>query len=500
VSLNLRIFIAYFIIVGAAIALLLNVFISELKPGIRQSTEETLVDMSNLLAELVADDFYVSQANSSKFDHQSFKLGVERFLERSYRAKIYSFDKPDSSLRIYMTDVVGKVVYDSANLAVGEDYSRWNDVYLTLRGKYGARSSLQDPSDQFSSVMHVAAPIKHGHEIIGVLTVAKPNISVQPFIDKARRKINVWGISLVVLSLFVAVALSYWLTRSIRQLVHYSDIIARGESSRVPNLRETELAKLANAIDRMRRQLEGKDYVEQYVHSLTHELKSPVSAIKGASEIINPEMSPDELACFMSNIQYEANRIDEMINRLLALAAIERRDNLQNAEPVDLVELVGQIRETKRSLLLEKQIGFSVILPESAFTFGDQFLLIQLLDNILQNAIDFSFKNSSIELGITEESSATSNRTIAGEKNTTQEERWLLTVRDHGEGIPDYAKSKIFDRFYSLARPITKKKSSGLGLSFVKQIINLHDGNIQIDNQTDGGVLVSIILSKIVKV
>ena len=69
---------------------------------------------------------------------------------------------------------------DSSGVAVGQDYSRWNDVYLTLRGEYGARSSRSDPDDANSSVMHVGAPIRDNGKLIGVVTVAKPNSSLQP--------------------------------------------------------------------------------------------------------------------------------------------------------------------------------------------------------------------------------------------------------------------------------------------------------------------------------
>ncbi len=470
-SLNLRIFLAYFFIVGVAISLLLNVLLSELKPGVRQSTEDALVDMSNLLAEVVTTDFIAGQIGE-----QNFASSMDRFLKRSYPARISSIDKARSLIRVYITDARGTVIYDSSKVALGQDYSQWNDVYLTLRGKYGARSTQSDPDDEFSTVMHVAAPIRNGEEIVGVLTVAKPNVTVQPFIDIAREKIQTRGVLLVLLSVIVAVALSWWLTSSIRRLVRYSDEIGQGKRLPVPKLRETELAKLADSIDNMRRQLEGKEYVEKYVHALTHELKGPVSAIKGAAEIIGPQMPAQDLTRFMGNIQYEVDRIDEMINRLLALVAVERTETLEQIESVDLVEVIKSVLESKQLLLREKALKSSCTLPAQAVTSGDRFLLTQLVDNILQNAIDFSLEDGVITIEI------------------SCDDRLVLTVRDFGIGIPDYAIGKIFDRFYSLARPASQKKSSGLGLCFVKQITDLHDGKITVENQQDAGVLVTVTL------
>lgn len=103
------------------------------------------------------------------------------------QADIWGLRKEAVNHRIYVTDASGKVLLDSAGVAVGQDYSRWNDVYLTLRGQYGARSSREDPDDPDSSVMYVAAPIKDAGKIIGVVSVAKPNSSLQPYIDRSQR-------------------------------------------------------------------------------------------------------------------------------------------------------------------------------------------------------------------------------------------------------------------------------------------------------------------------
>ncbi|GAA3928566.1 two-component system sensor histidine kinase CreC [Litoribacillus peritrichatus] len=466
-SLNLRIFFAYFLIVGMASYLLLNVFMSELRPGVRQSTEDTLVDMSNVLAELVADELL-----SGQIQQQNFSQSIDRFLERSYRAKIFSVDKPTSAIRIYITDVKGIVQYDSDQVAVGQDYSRWNDVYLTLRGQYGARSTKLDPTDELSTVMHVAAPIKNGNEIVGVLTVAKPNHSVQPFIDLAKDKMKQRGLWLLVLSLLLGGALSFWLTRSIRKLARYSDQVASGQRATVPNVRESELAKLAQSIDNMRRQLEGKDYVEKYVHALTHELKSPVSVIRGAAEIVQPNMPAADLTRFMSNIQQEAERIDEVINRLLELASVENKTELENIETIALGPLMQSLLESKQILMKGKALALCSKLPEDIVVSGDRFLLAQALDNLLQNAIEFSPESGTVHVAVSQKGDVVS-----------------ITITDQGPGIPEYATDKIFDRFYSLARPGTQKKSSGLGLCFVKQIAELHQGDVQLVNDSKGGAV-----------
>ncbi len=89
-----------------------------------------------------------------------------------------------------MTDARGIVIYDShGGTDEGKDYSRWNDVYLTLRGQYGARATRGDAQDFYSTVLYVAAPVHAGGQLAGVLTVAKPVNSVKVFITEITRKI-----------------------------------------------------------------------------------------------------------------------------------------------------------------------------------------------------------------------------------------------------------------------------------------------------------------------
>lgn len=469
-SINLRIFIGYFIIVVIAGILLLNVFMSELKPGMRQSSEESLIDTANLLAEMVSPEFVTDPTSPHLAE------AIKRFFQRKYQADIDSVNKESSTIRIYITDQKGIVRYDSLNENIGADYSQWNDVYLTLQGRYGARSTLADPDDISSTVMYVAAPIMSNNNIVGVLTVAKPNFSVQPFIDMAYKKVIERGVLLIVFSLIIALTISFLITRSIRKLVKYADDISRGKKATVPVVYASELAALASSIDNMRVELEGKDYVEKYVHALTHELKSPVSAIKGASEILSPTMPEQDQNRFIGNIQFEAKRIDDMVNRLLSLVTVEKQQTLEQIVELELVEVINQVIQTKAVQLSKLNLTIEKKLPESLLIHGDAFLLSQALDNLIQNAIDFSSVNGHIKIQI------------------AVTEQVDITVQDQGSGIPEYAIDKIFDRFYSLTRPVTHKKSSGLGLCFVKQIAELHQGSIELVNNPKGGVKASLYL------
>ena len=193
---GLRILLGYFAIVALAALLLGRVFVQEVKPGVRQAMEDTLVDTANLLAAQARDDLL-----ADRIDRGRFAENVRALAGQDLGAEIWGFRKRRIGTRVYVTDARGIVVFDSTGRDVGRDYSRWNDVYLTLRGRYGARSTRSDPSDEGSSVMHVAAPIVDRSDgtarIVGVLTVAKPNVAMAPFIERSQRTILRWGLVLL---------------------------------------------------------------------------------------------------------------------------------------------------------------------------------------------------------------------------------------------------------------------------------------------------------------
>ena len=312
--LGLRIFLVYVLFVGLTGYFVLNTVMEEIRPGVRQSTEETLVDTANLMAEILRDDFKASTLNQSRWPEL-----LKAYGERQPAANIWGLPKNQVNHRIYVTDANGIVVLDSSGTAVGQDYSRWNDVYLTLRGEYGARSTRSDPNDASSSVMHVGAPIRDNGRIIGVVTVAKPNSSLQRYVDRTERRLLGYGAGLIGLGLLFGALLSWWLSRSLRRLTAYAQAVSEGRRIEVPHYRGGELEQLATAVEQMRTQLEGRAYVERYVHTLTHELKSPLAAIRGAAELLQGEMPLAQRQRFVGNIDSESTRMQQLIERLLNL-------------------------------------------------------------------------------------------------------------------------------------------------------------------------------------
>ena len=462
--LGIRIFLVYVLFIGLTGYFVLNTVMEEIRPGVRQSTEETLVDTANLMAEILRDDFKAGTLSQNRWPEL-----LKAYGERQPKAKIWGMPKNQVNHRIYVTDAKGIVVLDSSGIAVGQDYSRWNDVYLTLRGEYGARSTRSNPDDSNSSVMHVGAPIRDNGQIIGVVTVAKPNSSLQPYVDRTERRLLAYGAALIGLGLLFGALLSWWLSAALRRLTAYAQAVSDGRRVEVPHYRGGELEQLATAVEQMRTQLEGKAYVERYVHTLTHELKSPLAAIRGAAELLQGQMPLAQQQRFVSNIDSESARMQQLIERLLNLAQVEQRQGLEERVAVPLAGLVDELLSAQAARIEGKQLRVELQIAADLNLLGEPFLLRQALGNLLENALDFTPPHGVLRL--------------RAERVGEQIEFRLF---NQAEAIPDYALPRLSERFYSLPRPDSGRKSTGLGLNFVEEVVKLHGGAMSVGNVDDG--------------
>ena len=152
-------------------------FQDSLKFRYLEGVEEALVDEARILAGIVS-----MEMGSQSFSPDKFRKLFKTVYGDRFSARIYQLLKTHVDMRVYITDEKGILVFDSLGRdAPGTDYSRWRDVYLTLRGKYGARSSKDDPDQPAMSTLYVAAPVLVDSMIQGVLTIGKPTASINDF-------------------------------------------------------------------------------------------------------------------------------------------------------------------------------------------------------------------------------------------------------------------------------------------------------------------------------
>ena len=466
-KIGLRVLLGYFLIVALAALLVGRVFLEQVKPGVRQAMEGTLIDTANTLAELATDELLAGRIADGAFARR-----VRAVQQRHVGAEVWGLAKDRSGFRVTVTDARGIVVFDSEGRDLGRDNSRWNDVYRTLRGQYGARSTRDDPTDEASTVMHVAAPIHTPDgRIAGVLTVAKPNRAMAPFIARSQQIVMRWGLVLMGSALLVGLAAAWWLSRQLGALRAYADAVTAGERA-TPPAAAGEFGDLGRALHEMRTRLEGKQYVEQYVHALTHELKSPLAAIRGAAELLEAPLPEADRARFVASIAAQGERMAQMVDKLLALAAVEHRQAIEACERVDVHALAGEVAAQCDAGDVRIIVHGSASVVE-----GDAFLLRQAIANLVENAVSFSPAGGKVEVDVSREQGMC-----------------VVRVIDSGPGVPDYALPRVFERFYSLPRPQGGSRSSGLGLPFVAQVAELHRGSVTLANVPPRGAIATLSL------
>ncbi len=326
-----RVFIGILLAYALGAGALLYRQLGDIDPRYRESAEESLVETAQLLATLI------EQASSDgALRSEALPALFQQLYARRFKADIYGFEKTRVELRVTVVDRDGQVVFDSMQRELGDDHSGWRDIKLALRGEYGARTTPDVEGDARSSVMYVSAPIRVDQRIIGAVSAAKPVQSFGQFVDAARRKTLLVGATSVAAVLLLMFILSVWLVRPFGLIADYVAYVRAQRSFDLPRLGRRALGALGAAYDEMRDALAGRSYVADYVQTLTHEVKSPLSAIRGAAELLREPMPKADHARFVANIEREAQRIQQLVDRMMELIALESRQRLDNAAPVPL--------------------------------------------------------------------------------------------------------------------------------------------------------------------
>lgn len=482
-SIFIRIWFFFSLVVVLSLSFIAYTLTQQVKPNVRQVVEDTLAENANIIAQLIAEDVHQQQVNTPEFDQK-----IQAALSRQLDATIWQHKKDQINQQLYITDQHGIVIYDSEGQAVGQDYSKWNDVYLTLRGKYGARSTATNPNDRNSSVMHIAAPIIYKQQLLGVVSIGKPNQSVQPYIERAEQQLIHQALWIAALSLLLASMVAYWLKHSIDSVRRYAQALA--PVNQAPFFYSAkELNQVTQALSEMREKLEDRAYVENYVNTLTHELKSPLTAIQASAELLQDDLPLEDQQQFATHIVQQGQRLQSLIERMLLLTRLEKNQHVLEFQMLDLSTLIQQCFQQQQSALQRKKIQVQLDLPEHCSIYADPFWLKQALNNLLDNARDFCPEQGLIAVRLKQHSVTNSIE---------------ISLFNEAEAIPNYALARVFETYFSLARPHNQQRSTGIGLSIVQQIIQQHQGKISIQNISANaldflenhrsGVLVTLIL------
>jgi len=392
-----------------------------------------------------------------------------------WTARLAALPPQADLLRVFACDRDGRVLFDAAGRDVGQVY-QWS---MTGGGRFASKNYSVANVAVVGSELRVVAPVQRNGELVGWVGVGRPLASVTDGVREARWRLVAYT-GVIALGMLVA---GWWiaarLTRSLERLTEHARNVRDGRPSVAPASRAREIAELSRAFEEMRDTLEGRQHVERYTQTLAHEVKAPLAAIRGAAELLDENMPVEQRQKFLANIRHEAGRIQRIIERLLELSSLEARKQLRRTETVAAATLAREAGDVVRPAGAARDVTITVIGAEDVTVSGESVLLREALVNLLQNAVDFSPAGGDVVLAVQHDAEA---------KGVS------FTVDDAGPGVPDYALPKVFERFYSLPRPGSTQKSTGLGLALVREIAHLHGGDATLANRPGGGARATLVL------
>jgi signal transduction histidine kinase len=212
---------------------------------------------------------------------------------------------------------------------------------------------------------------------------------------------------------------------------------------------------------------------KNFLMAITHELKTPIASIKLLLQTISSrKLEQQQIQDLSKKAIDDADRLNQLVENILIATKIDERLYLLNKEELSLNKLIEKLISNS-AFQKNHSINFTVKNPEEILLHADSSSMISIISNLLENAIKYSPEGSEIKIELIEE-----NNFIK------------LSVFDVGEGIPDEEKENIFKKFYRIGNENTrKKKGTGLGLFIVKNLVLLHNGSIEVKNNSPKGTI-----------
>ena len=306
------------------------------------------------------------------------------------------------------------------------------------------------------------------------------------------------------------------LTSPVAKLRAATQELANGNlSARVaPSMgnRRDELASLAADFDLMAEKIESLiNSQRRLLGDISHELRSPLARLNVALELARQRAGADAAGA-LERIQHEAENLNEMIGQLLALTRLESRAEGLKKAAFDLVELVTTIIDDARFEAGSRNRSVRLKTSGRCTTVGNELLLRRAIENVVRNAVQYTAEGTEVEIELdclTRSGFEESDEKLLNAKHKTQSSRFtgagseldanqrlaVITVRDHGPGVPENALVEIFRPFYRVDDARDREAGGvGLGLAITDRAVRLHGGSVEAANEPTGGLVVTITL------
>ena len=436
-----------------------------------ESAKSVMVEVSSLMSRVA------SQNNKDgEIDLETFETLIVNYLRSQRNTIDKNTPQKLENLAIYVTDKDGLLVLDSRGLTLGTDMREINEVGSALSGisdttniiveeSRGPRKARGAVIEYFlqSRYLNASNPIYGDRgEILGAVVVVAPLIDLM-----GENYLLRFIFYIFVIALLFGFLGSYRISRNINRVQKYTSNLFSGEDVLMPDL-NNQFNKLARTIRDARADVELKDDVEQYIDTLAHELRTPITGIQLTAENLLSPMTDKQRKRFVENILESNKHMDLLVNRLLDLSRIERREALKNVETLKIKEVIQTVLKapSREKTILDKGLKIDIQINSNASLKAEKILLEQAIGNIINNALDFSPSSGTITIKASQTNAAIS-----------------IIVLDDGPGIPPQVINKLFTRFFSVSRPDTGVRGNGLGLRFVRKIMKLHGGEVSLQNR-----------------
>lgn len=217
----------------------------------------------------------------------------------------------------------------------------------------------------------------------------------------------------------------------------------------------------------------------QFLGMAAHDLRNPIGSVRGLAECIRDlGLPPEQQAEFLGEIIRVSSHMLDLLNDLLDISAIESGRLQLDIQPVDLGQLINERLRLLRASADAKSIPVTVNLETMPPVPCDRERIAQVLDNLISNAIKYSKPGAPVEIDLSQLGVAA-----------------IIAVNDHGQGIPSTELHRLFGAFSRLSvRPTAGEKSTGLGLSIVKRIVEEHDGVVGVESRVGKGSSFRVVL------
>lgn len=334
---------------------------------------------------------------------------------------------------------------------------------------------ITDP-EQGTRIMYLAFPVaSEKKEILGVVFFSSSLKAIDVTLNNFKIAIWVALLVLLVVAWLVTWALSQRIAKPVQELTAAAEQVASGNLSRRVKIEsDDEVGRLAKTFNYMGEHLQESDTLQRnFIADVSHELKTPLTSVRGFIEVLQEGAYKDPKTCLRSlkSVDEEVVRLSHLVNDLLELSKMETADLKLDKKEVDLKKLAQKVIEQFEVISKKTQVGLSLKVEKPVMVSADEQRIKQAMVNLLTNAFSYTTKGGSINLEISQ----------------TRDSARVI-VRDTGEGIPPDVLPFIFDRFYRADEARSRSTGgTGLGLTITKKIIEAHGGTITVESKEKEG-------------